>query len=236
MFWNVSKFVFRNFLTMILKQTANKNMWISTWQSVQQWHTIQPKHVADSWTFLGDDDFFITIKSSLVPWRNWTHHYSNEFHPRLCSFQCTNSCFWLLADVSSVQILSGRTCSAVWGLRTTITWPRVQSSPSHFESVSFDFFLFCDGFEWSSLKNGQIYWHITPRKMNYSQSHLGWHFRKIKTQSSNVSFTTFQWKETFKGWVLSFETTFENVTPSGIDCIEEQPRSQVRLHPSYTHT
>ena len=56
-----------------------------------------------------------------------------------------------------------------------------------------------------------LYW-------NYSQSHLGWHFRKLKTQSSNVSFATFQWKETFELWALSFETAFENVTPSGIGC------------------
>ena len=50
----------------------------------------------------------------------------------------------------------------------------------------------------------------------YSQSHLGWHFWKLKAQSSNVSFATFQWKETFELWALSFETAFENVTPSGI--------------------
>ena len=36
----------------------------------------------------------------------------------------------------------------------------------------------------------------------YSQSHLGWYFRKLKAQSSRVSFATFQWKETFE---LSFE-------------------------------
>jgi len=52
----------------------------------------------------------------------------------------------------------------------------------------------------------------------YSQSHLGWHFRKLKAQSSNVSFATFQWKETFELWALCFETSFENVTPSGIGC------------------
>ena len=52
----------------------------------------------------------------------------------------------------------------------------------------------------------------------YSQSHLGWHFRKLKAQSSKVSSTTFQWKETLELWALSFETAFENVTPSGIGC------------------
>jgi len=52
----------------------------------------------------------------------------------------------------------------------------------------------------------------------YSRSHLGWHVRKLKAQSSNVSFTTFQWKETFELWALSSETAFENVTPSGIGC------------------
>ena len=40
--------------------------------------------------------------------------------------------------------------------------------------------------------------------------------RKLKAQSSNVSFATFQWKETFELWAFSFETAFENVTPSGI--------------------
>jgi len=54
--------------------------------------------------------------------------------------------------------------------------------------------------------------------MWYSQSYLGWHFRKLKAQSSNVSFATFQRKETFELWALSFETAFENVTPSGIGC------------------
>ena len=43
---------------------------------------------------------------------------------------------------------------------------------------------------------------------------------KIKAQSSNVSFATFQWKETFKLWALSFERAFENVTPSGIGCTD----------------
>ena len=57
----------------------------------------------------------------------------------------------------------------------------------------------------------------------YSQSHLGWHFRKFKAQSSNVSFATFLWKQTFELWALSFETAFENATPSGIGC-------------TYTHT
>jgi len=52
----------------------------------------------------------------------------------------------------------------------------------------------------------------------YSQSHLGWHFRKLKAQSSNVSFATFQWKEMFELRALSIETAFENVTPSGIGC------------------
>jgi len=56
------------------------------------------------------------------------------------------------------------------------------------------------------------------RVLNYSQSHLRWHFRKLKSQSSNVSFDTFQWKETFELWALSFETAFQNVTPSGIGC------------------
>ena len=64
----------------------------------------------------------------------------------------------------------------------------------------------------------------TPRKkerknapsMMHSQSHLGCHFRKLKAHSSNVSFAMFRCKETFELWALSFETAFENVTPSGI--------------------
>ena len=44
------------------------------------------------------------------------------------------------------------------------------------------------------------------------------HFRKLEVQSSNVSFATLQWKQTFELWALSFETAFENVTPSGIGC------------------
>ena len=52
----------------------------------------------------------------------------------------------------------------------------------------------------------------------HRQSYLGWHFRKFKAQSSKVSFTMFQWKHTFELWGLSFETAFENVTPSGIGC------------------
>jgi len=51
-------------------------------------------------------------------------------------------------------------------------------------------------------------------------SHSAWcHFRKIKAQSSNISFATFQWKEKFELWALSFETAFENVTPSWIGCM-----------------
>ena len=47
---------------------------------------------------------------------------------------------------------------------------------------------------------------------------LGVTFRKLKAQSSKVSFATLQWKQTFELWALSFETTFENVTPSEIGC------------------
>jgi len=63
----------------------------------------------------------------------------------------------------------------------------------------------------------------------YSQSHLGWHFRKLQTQSSKVSFATFQWKETFELWSLSFETAFANISPSGIGCT----RSRYMCHMLY---
>ena len=54
---------------------------------------------------------------------------------------------------------------------------------------------------------------------------MGWHFWKLKAQSSNVSLATFQRKETFELWVLSFKTEFENVTPSGIGCTRKMDPS-----------
>jgi len=70
-------------------------------------------------------------------------------------------------------------------------------------------------------RGGRI--HPIHTRILYSQSHLWtcgdiFESSKLKAQSSNVSFATFQWKETFKLWALSFETAFENVTPSGIGC------------------
>jgi len=62
-----------------------------------------------------------------------------------------------------------------------------------------------------------LLWLLTIN-FEYSQSHLGWHFWKLNAQSSNVSFATFQWKETFDLWALSCETAFENATQSGIGC------------------
>ena len=41
---------------------------------------------------------------------------------------------------------------------------------------------------------------------------------KLKAQSSNVSFYWNMAKETFELWASSFETAFENVTPSEIGC------------------
>jgi len=53
----------------------------------------------------------------------------------------------------------------------------------------------------------------------YSQSHLGWHFR-IMFQSSKLKARTCLFTETWQKWRSSFELwAFENVTPSGIDCI-----------------
>jgi len=60
-----------------------------------------------------------------------------------------------------------------------------------------------------------------PQKTRYTSTHLGCHFRKLKAQSSNVSFATFHSKETFELWALSFERVFKNVTPSGILCSYE---------------
>jgi len=61
-----------------------------------------------------------------------------------------------------------------------------------------------------------------PVLLWYSLSYLGWHFRKdvlnLKSQSSKVSFHWNVAKETFELWALSFESAFENVTPSGIGC------------------
>ena len=61
-------------------------------------------------------------------------------------------------------------------------------------------------------------WTHDMTESYYSQSHLGCHFRKLRAQSSKVSFATFQWKETFELWALSFATAFQNVTPSRIGC------------------
>jgi len=63
-------------------------------------------------------------------------------------------------------------------------------------------------------------WSLLPPRASNRQSkekihrnsrfHLGWHFRmlfqssKLKAQSSNVSFATFQWNETFGLWALRF--------------------------------
>jgi len=41
---------------------------------------------------------------------------------------------------------------------------------------------------------------------------------KLKAQSSNVSFVTFQLKETFELWALGFERAFKNINPLGIGC------------------
>jgi len=64
--------------------------------------------------------------------------------------------------------------------------------------------------------------HLKFPKLHMTNSHV---WRKVqpippgvtfsKAQSSNVSFATFQWKETFELWALSFETA---VAPSGIGC------------------
>jgi len=60
-----------------------------------------------------------------------------------------------------------------------------------------------------------IYIQPIPLGVTFSKAQSS----KLKAQRSNVSFATFHWKETFELWVLSFETAFENVTPSGIGCI-----------------
>jgi len=54
---------------------------------------------------------------------------------------------------------------------------------------------------------------VPQRLHTHSQSHLGWHFRKLKAQSSNVSFATFQWKETFELWALSFWNSIRKCHP-----------------------
>ena len=59
----------------------------------------------------------------------------------------------------------------------------------------------------------------------YSQSHVGWHFRKLFRSSKLKAWTslfTETWQKrrsSFELWALSFETAFENVTPSGIGCM-----------------
>jgi len=73
----------------------------------------------------------------------------------------------------------------------------------------------------------------------YSQSHLGWHFWKLKAQSSNVSFATFQWKEMFELWDLSFETAFQNAPKVESAVVEYYSLNGESLlsHPEpHTHT
>ena len=90
------------------------------------------------------------------------------------------------------------------------------------------------------LWNGRYAWHATwyaddgwiphgqfpslnSKQNTYIRSNaipLGVTFSKA--QSSNVSFATFQWKETFKLWAFGCETVFENATPSGIGCTHKK--------------
>jgi len=58
-----------------------------------------------------------------------------------------------------------------------------------------------------------MYLQPIPGGMTFSKA-----LSRLKAQSSNISFATFQWKETFELWALSFETAFENVIPLGIGC------------------
>jgi len=73
------------------------------------------------------------------------------------------------------------------------------------------------------------------RRDMYSQSHLECHFRKLKAQSSNVSFSTFRWKDTFELWALSLRTAFENVSPSGIICTNPSPITMPGTSPITHH-
>jgi len=74
-----------------------------------------------------------------------------------------------------------------------------------------------------------------------SQPHLLWQFRqalsKLRAQSSNDSFHWNVAKGTFGLWVLSFETAFENVTPSEIVCtLRESPVSSCLERKNYLIT
>jgi len=55
--------------------------------------------------------------------------------------------------------------------------------------------------------------------------HSGWHFRKFKVQSSNVSFVWNMAKETFELWALSFETVFENVSLAPVNHVKIYSRA-----------
>jgi len=93
---------------------------------------------------------------------------------------------------------------------------RTVPSPGPWRASRLDCAVWTIVFGWPQL--GLISSLRFPSGSRYSQSHLGWHFWKFKAQSSNVSFATFQWKETFELWAFSFETAFENVTLSEIGC------------------
>jgi len=53
---------------------------------------------------------------------------------------------------------------------------------------------------------------------------------KLKAQSSNVSFATFQWKKPFELWALSFERAFENVISRGIGCVYMHLYKHMYIH------
>ena len=62
------------------------------------------------------------------------------------------------------------------------------------------------------LRPASTYCLVQPMPLGVTFSNA---VSKLKPQTSNVSFTTFQWKETFKLWALSFVRAFEIVTSNG---------------------
>jgi len=77
-----------------------------------------------------------------------------------------------------------------------------------------------------------IYLHIQPIPLGMTFSK---DFSKLKAKSSNVSFHWNVAKETLELWALSFETAFENVTPSEIGCTYIYIYINICFHVFYIH-
>jgi len=136
---------------------------------------------------------------------------------RLCdslSTHFTLHCNTLQHTVQHTATHSARQCNTLRHARTRvggrdckIRWPRsfaLQRTASH-----------CNTPQHSATHCNTLQDAFASPAGTFSKAVSTW---KLKTQSSSFSFATFQWKETFKLWALSFERAFENVTTGRIGC------------------